>query len=268
MIEHILRPRAAIAVLALAAAVAACGKTDQPAAAEAAPAAAAPTSTPADAEANIRKALAERLPQLPAIEEVTASPMPGLYEVRLAGAEIVYADAQGNYLLQGQIFDTQQRRNLTEDRLNKLTALDFKDLPLKDAFKLVRGDGKRQMAVFVDPNCGYCKRFERDMEKIDDVTIHLFLYPILGADSVQKSNNIWCAKDQAKVWSDWMIRNQAIPAAECDTAAVGRNVALGRKHKITGTPTLLFTDGTRVPGAMPVDEVEKLLVAATSPRKP
>lgn len=272
MIELFQRPRAAIAVLALAAAAAACGQSPPPTAAAAAapatPAAKAAAATPADAEATIRKTLAERLPQLPAIEEVRASAMPGLYEVRLAGAEIIYTDARGDFLVQGQIFDTQQRRNLTEDRLNKLTALDFKELPLKDAFKLVRGDGKRQMAVFVDPNCGYCKRFERDMEKIDNVTIHLFLYPILGADSVQKSNNIWCAKDQAKIWSDWMIRNQAIPAAECDAAAVGRNVALGRKHKITGTPTLLFTDGTRVPGAMPVAEVEKLLVAATSPRKP
>jgi thiol:disulfide interchange protein DsbC len=267
--NRFLRPQAALAALAMAVLLPACGKSDAPAAAAtpAAPAVAAAPTAPANAEATIRKVLAERLPQLPAIEEVTASPLPGLYEVRLAGAEIVYADAQGNFLLQGQIFDTQQRRNLTEDRLNKLTALDFKELPLKDAFKLVRGNGKRQMAVFVDPNCGYCKRFERDMEKIDNVTIHLFLYPILGQDSVQKSQSIWCAKDQAKTWSDWMVRSQPIPAAQCDAAAVARNVALGRKHKITGTPTLLFTDGTRVPGAMPIDEVEKLLVAATSARK-
>nr|WP_286197207.1 DsbC family protein [Variovorax boronicumulans] len=261
------RPQATLAALAMAVLLPACGKSEAPAAAPtAAAAAAAPAAagTPANAEATIRQVLTQRLPQLPAIEEITASPLPGLYEVRLAGAEIVYADAQGNFLLQGQIFDTQQRRNLTEDRINKLTALDFKDLPLKDAFKLVRGDGKRKMAVFVDPNCGYCKRFERDMEKIDNVTIYLYLYPILGADSVQKAQHIWCAKDQAKTWSDWMVRNQAIPSAECDAAPVARNVALGRKHKITGTPTLLFTDGTRVPGAMPLDEVEKLLAAAAS----
>lgn len=271
MINLLRLPRAAFAVFALAALATACGKSEPPASttsvASSAPQAAAPNAQPNDAESTIRKTLAERLPQLPAIEEVTASPLPGLYEVRLAGAEIIYADAQGNYLLQGQIFDTQQRRNLTEDRINKLTALDFKELPLQDAFKLVRGDGKRQMAVFVDPNCGYCKRFERDMEKIDNVTIHLFLYPVLGADSLQKSQNIWCAKDRAKIWSDWMIRGQPIPVAECDTGAVGRNVALGRKHKITGTPTLLFTDGTRVPGAMPIDEVEKLLTAASSQRR-
>ena len=265
MINRFLRPRALVAALALAAAAAACGHS---APAPPAPAAqAAPVPTPAEAAAAIRKNLAERLPQLPAIEEVSASPMPGLYEVRLAGAEIVYTDAQGNYLVQGQVFDTQQRRNLTEDRINKLTALNFSELPLKDAFTLVRGDGKRKLAVFVDPNCGYCKRFERDMEKIDNVTIYLFLYPILGPDSVQKSQSVWCAKDKAKTWSDWMVRNQPIPAAECDAAAVARNVELGRKHKITGTPTLLFTDGSRVPGALPIAEVEKLLVAATAGRK-
>lgn len=261
------RHRAASAVLALAALSAACSNRDAPAAATSAGAPVA-TTAPADAVATIRKVLAERLPQLPAIEEVTAGPIPGLYEVRLAGADIVYTDSHGNFLLQGQIFDTQQRRNLTEDRINKLTALEFDQLPLKDAFKLVRGDGSRKLAVFEDPNCGYCKRFERDMEKIDNVTVYLFLYPVLGADSLQKSQHIWCAKDQAKAWSDWMLRNQPIPGAECDTGAVARNVALGRKHKITGTPTLIFPDGSRVPGALPAEEVEKLLVAAATPRKP
>ncbi|KQP20638.1 DsbC family protein [Pseudorhodoferax sp. Leaf267] len=233
--------------------------------------AAAPVATSAasaDPIAAIRKNLAERLPQLPPIEEITPAPMAGLYEVRLQGADIVYTDAEGNYLIQGQVFDTKLRRNLTEERIDKLTAIDFKSLPLKDSFKLVRGDGKRTLAVFVDPNCGYCKRFERDLEKIDNVTIHLFLYPILGADSVAKSQSIWCAKDKAKVWSDWMVRDQAIPSAQCDGAPVARNVEFGRKHKITGTPTLLFANGTRVPGALPAAEVEKLLVAAAGSTKP
>lgn len=267
MIDLLKRHRAASAALALSALSVACSNREAPAASVAAPGPVASTA-PADAEATIRKALAERLPQLPAIEEITAGPVPGLYEVRLAGADIVYTDANGNFLVQGQIFDTQQRRNLTEDRINKLTALEFDQLPLKDAFTLVRGDGTRKLAVFEDPNCGYCKRFERDMEKIDNVTVYLFLYPVLGADSLQKSQHIWCAKDQAKTWSDWMLRNQPIPSVECDTSAVARNVALGRKHKITGTPTLIFTDGSRVPGALPAEEVEKLLVAAAAPRKP
>ncbi|WP_415205628.1 DsbC family protein [Pseudorhodoferax sp.] len=229
----------------------------------------APPQPPAGGpQAAIRKNLAERLPQLPAIEEITATGIPGLYEVRLAGAEIVYTDAQGDFLLQGQLFDTQQRRNLTKERIDKLTAIDFGALPLKDAFKLVRGNGQRKLAVFADPNCGYCKRFERDLESIDNVTVYLFLYPVLGADSVKKSQHIWCAKSPAETWSNWMVRGQPIPAADCDAAAVTRNVALGRKHKINGTPTLLFADGTRVPGAVPASEVEKRLVAASAPAKP
>lgn len=264
MLHHLPRSRVALAALFFAA-LTACGDNNAASPAPAGPASA--SASAADASAAVRKNLAERLPQLPAIEEVTPTPFVGLYEVRLQGAEIVYTDADGSFLIQGQLFDTKQRRNLTEERIEKLTAIDFKSLPTKDAFKLVRGNGKRQLAVFVDPNCGYCKRFERDLEKIDNVTVHLFLYPILGADSVAKSNNIWCAKDKAKVWSDWMVRDQAIPSAQCDAAPVARNVEFGRKHKITGTPTLFFTNGTRVPGALPAAEVEKLLTAASSTSK-
>lgn len=214
-------------------------------------------------EAAIRKNLAERLPQLPRIDEVRVSPLPGLYEIRVNDSEIYYTDAQGNYLIQGNIIDVRQRRNLTEERVDRLTAIDFKDLPLRDAFTVVRGDGKRKLAIFADPNCGYCKRFERDLGKIDNVTIHTFLYPILSPDSTEKSKNIWCAKDKGKSWQDWMLNEQAPVAASCDTSALGRNLALGRKHKITGTPTLIFADGSRVPGALNTQQIEKLLAAAS-----
>jgi thiol:disulfide interchange protein DsbC len=146
-------------------------------------------------EAAIRKNLGERLPQLEKIDEVSKSPMPGLYELRVNGTEIFYTDAEGNFLIQGNLIDTRQRRNLTEERVDKLMAIGFDSLPMKDAFTIVRGNGKRKMAVFGDPNCGYCKRFERDLQKVDNVTIHMFLYPILSADSNEKSRNIWCAKD-------------------------------------------------------------------------
>ena len=147
-------------------------------------------------EVEIRKNLAERLPQLGKIDEVTKSPIPGLFEVRANGSEIFYTDPQGNFLLQGDLIDTQLKRNLTEERINKLTALAFADLPLKDAFTIVRGNGKRKIAVFEDPNCGYCKRFERDLQQVNNVTISMFLYPILSADSAEKSRNIWCSKDK------------------------------------------------------------------------
>jgi thiol:disulfide interchange protein DsbC len=210
-------------------------------------------------EATIRKNLAERLPDLPKIEEVSKSPMPGLYEVRVNHSDIFYTDEKGHFLIQGSLFDTQSRVDLTEQRVNKLTAIAYKDLPLKDAVTIVRGNGKRKMAVFGDPNCGYCKRFERDLAKIDNITVHLFLYPILGPDSAEKSRNIWCAKDKGKAYLDWMVRDVTPTPASCDTAALTRNVEFGKKARITGTPTLFFADGNRVPGAIDGARIEKLL---------
>jgi thiol:disulfide interchange protein DsbC len=127
---------------------------------------------------------------------------------------------------------------------------------------VVRGNGKRKLAVFQDPNCGYCKRFERDLQKVDNITIHMFLFPVLGPDSADKSRNIWCARDKGKAWLDWMVRDQLPAAASCDAAALARNLEFGKKHKITGTPTLVFADGTRVPGAIGAPQVEKLLADA------
>ena len=209
-------------------------------------------------DAAIRKTLAERIPQMEKIDEVQPTAMSGLYEVRI-GTDIFYTDAKGNYLIQGELIDTRARRNLTEDRINKLSAVDFAALPFKDAFTIVRGDGKRKVAVFEDPNCGYCKRFERDMQNVDNVTVYLFLYPILSPDSAEKSRNIWCAKDRTTAWEDYMVRDKTPAAATCDTSALQRNLAFGKKYKITGTPTLIFADGSRVPGAIPAKDVEKRL---------
>jgi thiol:disulfide interchange protein DsbC len=213
-------------------------------------------------EATIRKNLAERLPKLPPIEEVSKTPMEGLYEVRVNQSEIFYTDAQGNFLIQGNLIDVRAQEDLTEKRQAKLTEIDFKDLPIKDAFTIVRGNGKRKVAVFEDPNCGYCKRFERDLTKIDNVTVHVFLYPILSQDSADKSRNIWCAKDKGKAFLDWMVKDVTPAAASCDTAALARNLEFGKKNRITGTPTLIFANGTRVPGAIGADRVEKLLAEA------
>nr|WP_297351928.1 DsbC family protein [uncultured Caldimonas sp.] len=216
-------------------------------------------------EAAIRKNLAERLPNLPKIDEITKTPVPGLYEVRV-GTDVVYTDAEGNYLIQGQIIDTKARKNLTEERVNKLAAIDFASLPLKDAIVWKSGTGKRKIAVFADPNCGYCKRFERDLLAVKDVTVYTFLYPILSPDSTTKSNAIWCSKDRTKAWQDWMIRGVApTPApANCETP-VARNTELGRKHRVNGTPALVFEDGTRIPGALNTEQIEAQL-AEVAPR--
>jgi thiol:disulfide interchange protein DsbC len=217
-------------------------------------------------EASIRKNLSERYPELKAIDEVSKSPLAGLYEVRVNGSELYYTDAQANYLVVGNLYDTKLRRNLTEERVEKLTAIKFDSLPFKDAFTIVRGNGERKLAVFEDPNCGYCKRFERDLQNVNNVTVYMFLYPILGQDSVDKSKAIWCAKDRGLAWLDWMVREQAIPNAiqMCDTNTLKRNVELGRAYKINGTPTLIFVDGTRVPGAIDAKQIEKRLADAKS----
>jgi len=218
-------------------------------------------------EALIRKNLQARLPDMGKIDEVRKSELPGLFEVRVDGVDIYYTDAQANYLIDGILIDTRSKRNLTEERVDKLTAIKFEALPLKDAFVVVRGKGERKLAVFEDPNCGYCKRFERDLQKVDNVTVYMFLLPVLGADSMEKSKAIWCAKDRGAAWLDWMLREQAASAApaSCDAGAVVRNAELGRKHKITGTPTLIFSNSTRVPGAIDNKRVEQLLAQAAKP---
>jgi len=207
------------------------------------------------------------LPDMGKIDEVRKSELPGLFEVRVDGVDIYYTDAQANYLIEGNLIDTRSKRNLTEERVDKLTAIKFEALPLKDAFVVVRGKGERKLAVFEDPNCGYCKRFERDLQKVDNVTIYMFLFPVLGADSMEKSKAIWCAKDRGAAWLDWMLREQAASAApaSCDAGAVVRNAELGRKHKITGTPTLIFSNSTRGPGAIDNKRVEQLLAQAAKP---
>jgi thiol:disulfide interchange protein DsbC len=209
-------------------------------------------------EASIRKNLTERLPNLPKIDEISKTPMSGLFEIRM-GNDVMYSDAEGNFLIQGALIDVKQKRNITEERIEKLSAVPFDQLPLKSAFTQVRGNGKRKLVVFADPNCGYCKRFEKDLQKLENVTIYHLLYPILGEDSKTKSKNIWCAKDKAKSWNDWMINNTTPANANCDTAAIDATVEFGKKNRITGTPTLFFADGTRVPGAVPIAQVEKLL---------
>jgi thiol:disulfide interchange protein DsbC len=219
-------------------------------------------------EAAIRKNLAERLPGLPKIDEVSKTPIPGLYEVRI-GTDILYSDEQGHHVIQGSIIDTRTRTDLTQARVDKLTAIDFASLPLKDAIPIKQGSGARKLVIFADPNCGYCKRIERDLLAVKDVTIYTFLYPILGPDSNVKSRDIWCAKEPSKAWRSWMLDGvaPAKAAAECDTAALERNLKLGQKHKVQGTPAVVFEDGSRSPGAMPAAQIEARLAAAAAGKK-
>ena len=212
-------------------------------------------------EAVIRKNIAERLPDFPKIDEVSKTPVPGLYELRI-GTEILYTDERGDHVIEGHLIETKTRTDLTSARIDKLTAIDFASLPLKDAIVWKQGSGARKLVVFADPNCGYCKKFEKEMQQVKDVTVYTFLYPILGGDSPDKSRDIWCAKDNGAVWRDWMIKGTAPvrSMAACDTAALQRNVAMAKKFRINGTPALVFEDGKRIPGAMAPEQVEKQLV--------
>ena len=214
-------------------------------------------------EALIRKNIAERLPDFPKIDEVTKTPIPGVYELRV-GTELVYSDERGEHIIQGALIDTKTGVNLTEARIDKLTAIDFASLPLKDAIVYKQGTGARKLVVFADPNCGYCKKFERELLQVKDVTVYTFLYTILGGDSPEKSRNIWCAKDSTAVWREWMVNGTVPPRAmaQCDAGALQRNMAMGKKYRVNGTPALVFEDGKRVPGALPPAQIEAQLTAS------
>lgn len=209
-------------------------------------------------EADIKKAMEARLGAK--VESVSKSGYLGLYEVYADGAIFYTDDKVSAIVVGGQMIDAKSMKNVTDERMKKLTAIRFSDLPLDRAIKQVRGDGKRVLATFEDPNCGYCKRLAKELLKLDNVTVYVFLYPILSEDSVRKSKQIWCAADRSKAWNDWMIDGKAPAGREdCDTSAVTKNQEFGRKLNISGTPTMFFGDGERVPGAVPLARIEQKL---------
>jgi len=209
-------------------------------------------------EADIKKAMEAKLGAK--VESVTKSGYLGLYEVYSEGNILYTDDKMTAFIAGGQLIDGKTMKNVTEERMRKLTAIKFSELPLDRAIKQVRGDGKRVLATFEDPNCGYCKRLAKDLLKLDNVTIYTFLYPILSEDSIRKSKQIWCSPDRAKAWNDWMVEGRAPSGKDdCDTAAITKNQEYGRRLGISGTPTMFFADGERVPGAMPLAKIEQKL---------
>lgn len=191
------------------------------------------------------------------VQAVTPTPYDGLFEVQI-GDELVYTDADVRFVMQGALVDAESRRNLTNARMEQLNAVAFADLPLELAFTQVRGNGSRQVAVFEDPNCGYCKQFRRTLLEVDDITVHTFMYPMLAPDSADKVRDVWCAKDKAAAWDAWMIEGKRPASASCD-APLPQMVALGQKLRVRGTPTIIFGDGTRVSGALPLAAFEARL---------
>jgi thiol:disulfide interchange protein DsbC len=209
-------------------------------------------------EANIRRLIEARLRPGTVIDEIVRSPYFGLYEVRI-GDNLMYTDEKVSYIFDGSVLDGKTLANLTEERIDKLTAVKFEELPLKDAVKLVNGTGKRQIAYFTDPNCPYCKQLERTLTQVKDATVYVFLFPILSEDSVVKAKEVWCAEDRVKAWNDWMLRGQMVSnAGNCDNP-IDSNRALGKRFNVKATPTIVLSSGKRIPGAISVAELEKAL---------
>lgn len=221
-------------------------------------------------EAQIRQAIEAKLGGA-RVDGVQATPLPGIYEVRFQGrdgVQILYSDAQGSYFFTGHLIDASKNLNLTEERLRKLSAIEFSSLPLDLALKIQRGNGKRTLAMFTDPYCPYCRRLEQTLLQLDDITVYVFMYPVIRPDAADHSRAVWCSKDRTKAWLELAAGEKAkIPTASPNCAnPVDKVLELGRSLRITGTPTLFFINGERAGGGMPIGQLRvKLDEAAKAP---
>lgn len=236
--------------------------------AESAKPAVAPKTKPAASEADVRKALETMTPP-GAIESIRKAGYGGFYEVVLSNGEIVYVDDTASFFFTGSLIDIANRKDVTEARNAELSRINFAELPLNQAIKVVHGNGKRVVATFEDPNCVFCKKLAKELKGLNDTTIYTFLIPILGGDSPDKTRNIWCATDPAKTWTDWMQEGKAPAnvAAKCDTGSIDKNLAMARKYRVNGTPTIFLADGTRLGGYVPLDRLEKAMTDASDAAK-
>jgi len=218
-------------------------------------------SVAAASEATVKQTMQKKYPDVQ-VENVAKTPIAGIYEVFVGGG-VHYVDENVNYIIMnGRLIDVERKTDLTEARLRALTAIKFDQLPLDLAFRMVKGNGKRKLAYFTDPNCPYCKRLDQELARVTDVTVHVFLYPILSQDSYEKATAVWCSKDRVKVYDEMMLNgNPPKTAGACDTP-INKILAYGRQKGISGTPTLFFADGQRVIGVISLNQLEKLLDGA------
>jgi thiol:disulfide interchange protein DsbC len=204
------------------------------------------------------------------IEAVQPSPIQGLMEVRFRtpqGLHILYTDPKGENIVQGEIFDSKSGRNLTDERISKLTAIKFDSLPLNQAVKIVRGNGKRVAAMFSDPYCPACQSFEQTLQQVDDMTLYVFMFPVIRPERIDESKSVWCSPDRAKAWLDLALRKKAPAPATCANP-VDSIVALGQSIGVRATPTLFFENGERQQGGMsPTDLKTKMDTAALEMRQ-
>jgi thiol:disulfide interchange protein DsbC len=255
-------PLIAFAAFALAAGAPAFAQAPAPAPKPAAKAAA-PAPTP-DALA-VKKIVEERFPGAQVKHIAKTAYFGGVYEV-MFDDQMIYVDPKVNYLIVGQIYDAKTRTNLTERKVREINRIDFAELPLDLAIKKVKGNGTRKLAVFSDADCPFCARLEQALKDIDDVTIYTFLYPIdqLHPDAARKSRVIWCSPDRTKSWDEFFANGTLPPnAGDCDNP-IAATQALGQKLRVSATPTLVFADGSIVPGALPKESLEGELKRADS----
>jgi len=217
-------------------------------------------------EAKIRKVVEEKLSGVK-VEGIQRGPL-GLYEVRFRaddGMHIVYTDATASHIILGKIYDTKGDRDLTEDRLRKLNAIKFDSLPLAQAVKVQRGNGKRVLVMFSDPHCPYCTKFEQTLQQVDDITVYIFMFPVIKPDLADHSKGVWCSPDRAKAWLDLALRGKPPTASPSCENPVAKNLELGHKLGVNSTPTLYLANGERVAGALsPADLREMLDKVASS----
>ena len=214
-------------------------------------------------EAAIRRMLDSKLGGAK-IEGIQPAPVPGLYEVRFRtadGMRVVYVDASGSYVIQGNILDLRSERDLTEDRLRKLNAIKFESLPLDLAVKVQRGNGKRVMAMFSDPYCPACRQFERSLAQIDNVTIYIFMYPVIRPENTEHSRMVWCSNDRAKAWLELAAAPKPkVPEAPASCGdPVDKVLKLGRSLGVNSTPTLILANGERVTGGLSGPDLREML---------
>jgi thiol:disulfide interchange protein DsbC len=219
-------------------------------------------------EQAIRRVLAPKLGEA-RIVEVKKLGRAGLYEVvvrRPEGYAVVYTDESASVLFIGSLIDTRTDRDLTEERVRQLSKIDWNALPWKWALTTRRGDGRREISIFSDPNCPYCRRFEADLAKLDDITVHIFLYPVIRPESIRQTKAVWCSRDRVKAWNDLML-NGVEPTAspDCPTP-IDELVALGRRLGARSTPTWFLRNGEKHSGALRMEDLVPLLDAAAATR--
>lgn len=212
-------------------------------------------------ETEVRKGVMSILGESGSVVSIRKLAYGKFYEVQVSNGELLYVDESGGYLFLGQLVDLKTRKNVTAERQQELSKINFADLPLNQAIKQVRGNGKRILATFEDPNCIYCKKLAKELQGLKDATIYTFLVPILSADSDAKARSIWCASDRAKAWTDWMLDGKAPVSASCDNP-IAKNAEIAQKYRISGTPTLFVSDGTRLPGYVALADLEAAISQA------